>query len=259
MYTHKITSQLFAFTLTALLMTFSAIGADYENEFEVTAGGKLNVKTEVGSINVRTHNASTALVEALISGTDGEDFNIDAVLNGNELEVIGELKGKSWRRDIKVELIITIPKEFHVEVDTSGGSIQISDLNGDILAHTSGGSISVGTIKGNVKLDTAGGSIKTDEVYGSLNAHTSGGSIRVTFAEQLKDNAKLDTSGGSITAYLIEDIKIDLDAATSGGRVRSEFAINGRVNKRSIKGEINGGGPTLKLRTSGGSIKVMSL
>ncbi|MDO6720358.1 DUF4097 family beta strand repeat-containing protein [Psychrosphaera sp. 1_MG-2023] len=256
---HKITSQLMAFTLLTLLVAFSAMAADYEQEFNVAAGGKLNVKIESGSIKIQTHNTATALVEARITGRDSDDFSINSDLKGNSLKVRGELEGRSWNRDLKVELTITIPKEFDIEVDTSGGSIEISDLNGNVIAHTSGGSINVGTIKGDVRLDTAGGSIRTEDVYGSLNAHTSGGSIRVTFAEQLKDDAKLDTSGGSITAYLIEDVKVDLDASTSGGRVKTDFAVTGSVKKRSIRGEINGGGPTLKLRTSGGSVKVLSL
>ena len=251
-----------ALTTTALLFvgsSFSALAADYEKEFDIAAGGTLNVKTDSGSIKVLTHSSPTAIVEAQIDGRDAEDFVVTSDVSGNVLNVRGEMEGNSWNRHLKVKFVITVPEQFNIELDTSGGSLEISDISGDVNAHTSGGSIRVGTIKGDVELDTSGGSIKTEEIYGALNARTSGGSIKATFAEQLKDDAVLDTSGGSVTAFLIEDIKVDIDASTSGGRVSSDFSVDGKVKKRSIRGEINGGGPKLKLRTSGGSVSIRSL
>jgi hypothetical protein len=49
---------------------------------------------------------------------------------------------------------------------------------------------------------------------------------------------------------------MDVNAKTSGGRVHTDFkvALSGEISKRSMKGEMNGGGPELYLRTSGGSI-----
>jgi hypothetical protein len=69
----------------------------------------------------------------------------------------------------------------------------------------------------------------------------------------------LTTSGGSVTAYLANDIAVDLDASTSGGRVKSDFMVVGKIKKTSIKGTINGGGPDLKLKTSGGSVRIKTL
>lgn len=75
----------------------------------------------------------------------------------------------------------------------------------------------------------------------------------------MTEDASLETSGGSITAYLIKDIQVDINASTGGGSVRTDFDIDGRVKKQSIKGEINGGGPELDLHTSGGSVNIRSL
>jgi carbon monoxide dehydrogenase subunit G len=117
----------------------------------------------------------------------------------------------------------------------------------------------VGNIVGNVELHTSGGSINTDTVTGNLNAHTSGGSINVTIDKQPTEDAKFTTSGGSITAYLISDVQLNISASTSGGRVKSDFDIDGRVKKMSVKGSINGSGPKLTLKTSGGSIKIKEI
>jgi len=242
-----------------LCSAFAVNAEDFERKFDVPAGGKLDLKTDSGSVKVLTHDSDTVLVMVEVNGRDADDFELSTELKGKTVEVVGEMEGRRWSRNLKVEFSVTVPEEFDVDIDTSGGSIRVSDLTGDLNARTSGGSIRVGSVKGEVELNTSGGSIQTEEIYGPLNAHTSGGSIKATFAEQLTEDATLDTSGGSITAYLIPEVKIDLDASTSGGRVKTDFNVDGRIKKQSIRGEINGGGPELQLRTSGGSVKVRSL
>ncbi len=246
-------------TLALSAFSFSASADVIEETFEVAAGGTLDLRTQSGSVRVYTHKASTVILEVDVSGRDADEFKLNTDQSGNDVEVIGEVKGRGWNRDLRIKFEVTVPENYNVEVDTSGGSIGVSDLTGNVDVRTSGGSITVGSIKGRVKLHTSGGSIQTEEIYGPLNAHTSGGSIRAKFAEQLTEDATLDTSGGSITAYLVSDAKVDLDASTSGGRVRTDFNVDGRVKKQSIRGEINGGGPELQLHTSGGSISVRSL
>jgi len=107
-----------------------------------------------------------------------------------------------------------------------------------------------------VKVKTSGGSIKVDEVTGAIDAKTSGGSIKLRMTEQPKHDSQLRTSGGSVKAYLTSGIAVDLTASTSGGSVSTDFNVNGSVRRTSIDGEINGGGPKLKLHTSGGSVKI---
>ena len=159
----------------------------------------------------------------------------------------------------KVEFNIRVPKSYNLDVETAGGSIKIEDLTGKVDAHTSGGSIKLGRIDGLVDVNTSGGSIKVEEVTGTVRAHTSGGSIKASISKQPTGDSKLTTSGGSITVYLADDIAVDLTARTSGGRVRSDFNVNGETTKRSIQGAINGGGPKLVLKTSGGSVKVKQM
>ena len=107
-----------------------------------------------------------------------------------------------WNNSLRVKFTITVPHKYNIDVDTSGGSININDLTGDVLAQTSGGSIKIGEITGNVDVDTSGGSIKIARVYGEIRANTSGGSIKAEFAQQITQDTKLSTSGGSVTATL---------------------------------------------------------
>jgi len=69
---------------------------------------------------------------------------------------------------------------------------------------------------------------------------------------------RLSTSGGSVQVRLSPEVKLDINASTSGGRVHTDFDIlvRGNLTGSSLQGKLNGGGPELYLRTSGGNITI---
>ncbi len=144
-------------------------------------------------------------------------------------------------------------------VSTSGGSIRIGEVNGTVRANTSGGSIHISRAQGSVQAKTSGGHIKVDEVLGPIEARTSGGSIRAQLSQQPHGPCRLKTSGGNVEVSLAADIGLQVDARTSGGRVSTDFPVVGTLDKNSLKGSINDGGPLMTLRTSGGSIRLHKL
>jgi DUF4097 and DUF4098 domain-containing protein YvlB len=165
-----------------------------------------------------------------------------------------------------------------VDLHSSGGSIDITDVEGDVDAHTSGGSMSARSLSGNVRLDTSGGSIRAEEIGGDLvaetgggsiealdvggviEAHTSGGPVRASFTAGNGSGGTLTSSGGGITATVDPTVALEIDAHTSGGKVTLDVpvAVRGTVSRNTMRGELNGGGPLLKLRSSGGSIRLRS-
>ena len=143
-----------------------------------------------------------------------------------------------------------------IKARTSGGSITVADVEGDVEVKTSGGSIQVGNVAGNVAASTSGGGIKLGAVTGEVKGSTSGGSISAELADQIAQPFELSTSGGGIKLAVPGDFKADLDARTSGGSVDCELPVQGTIKRSSLNGKVNGGGPKVTLRTSGGSIKV---
>jgi len=285
------------------------VKGDIKKSFNVGAGGHLNLASDIGSIEVQTHQANTVVVEVRFEARRGgseriekllEDFDIDFKQSGNDVSVIAEFRRDNWNfwdsvgKHLRVRFNVTVPAKYNVDLSTSGGSITVDDLEGEVISKTSGGGLSFGNIKGPVKgktsggsitLDgcdgdanvrtsgggihigrvlgtveahTSGGSIEVQEVMGAIDAETSGGSVSATITKQPQHDCRLTTSGGSVTVYLASDIKVNLDARTSGGSVRTDFpvTVKGELSKRALKAKINGGGPELYLRTSGGSIRV---
>ena len=147
-----------------------------------------------------------------------------------------------------------------VDARTSGGSINLDEAKGEATLDTSGGPIAVGRLGGPSDLSTSGGSIRIDAVEHSVRAHTSGGSIRAGLVGSPKGDCKFDTSGGSVQVTVDKTAAFELDAATSGGGVRADgLTITLHSNSKSrdkLVGTVNGGGPLVKLRSSGGGITV---
>ena len=250
--------------IALLLMASFAEAKTINKSFDVKQGGELVLEADVGSININTHNNNSVLVNIEIEGKNEDKVNVDFTNTNNKLSIISEYKRSSMgffggSNGVKVEYTLTLPEQFNVELDTSGGSISIEDLIGNVDAHTSGGSITLEKIEGTVDINTSGGSITLDDIFGPIDAHTSGGSIDVTLPKSPQSDSDIRTSGGSITAYLAKNIAVDVVAKTSGGRVKSEFNVDGEETKQSIKGQINGGGPKLILKTSGGSVRLKEI
>jgi DUF4097 and DUF4098 domain-containing protein YvlB len=278
----------------------------------VGEGGTLWLETDLGSIIIDTEDTNTLEVEVVkMVGTSNErkakdvfeDFVLDFKKSGNDVTIDGDYKRNnsifSWvsGKRLKVKFRIRVPKKYNLELKTSGGSIKVREIDGNVKAktsggslkfdyvkgtlrgrtsggsiylegcdgdvevNTSGGSIRLGQVKGEVKAHTSGGSIKVKEVMGTIKASTSGGSVSAYISKQPQGNCKLTTSGGSVTVHLSDGIKVDVDAKTSGGRVHTEFpvTVQGELSKRKLQAKVNGGGPELYLRTSGGSIRIKKI
>jgi len=253
----------FKYAPIALLLIAAGVQAKTINEeFSVANGGLLKIATDVGSIDIDTHAKETVLVEVEITGKNEDDMDVSFKNSGDNVSVTGNFDRSGFgnrHSHIRVSYKVTLPQSYNVNLDTSGGSIDIENLKGEVDVHTSGGSISLENMEGDVDIKTSGGSLDLDNIIGEIDAKTSGGSITLKLPKNPTKDSKVKTSGGSITAYLAKDVAVDISAKTSGGRVSSEFAVNGTTKKRSIVGTINGGGPDLILKTSGGSVRIKEI
>ncbi len=289
--------------MLGLLMACPATaGADFrlEKELELAPGGLLIVDAEGGRISVE--GGATDGVHVLVTSTRSdieERYRFSFESSGERAKIEADRRGLGWFNwgDGGLRFEIRVPTETSVDLETSGGRIEVEGLEGEVLLDTSGGRIEIYDVRGDVDAHTSGGPITAEEIVGSLRAHTSGGSIsveRVTgdvFAntsggsvvlEEIGGHAEakssggsisvrfsagngeggtLSTSGGTVTAYVDETVSLDIDASTTGGRVTLDVpvAVRGAVSKRSVQGELNGGGPTLRMRSSGGSIRLRGI
>lgn len=198
-----------------------------------TAGGNIRIPDLDGKVVARTAGGKLAIAN-----------------------VSGSVDGRTAGGSIHVE-----SAGGPVDARTSGGSIRIGFAAGSVDAVTSGGSIRVAGAEGLTVARTAGGSIELLNVAGHIEARTTGGSIKATVSGQPDGESSLRTVGGGITVGLAEGVALDIDARTTGGRVTAELAnLEPTTSGNSeLEAAVNGGGPTMVLRTTGGSIRLRNL
>jgi DUF4097 and DUF4098 domain-containing protein YvlB len=212
------------------------INVSLPDEFDVdlkTSGGGIDIQNLAGVITTQTSGGSLRF----------ED--VDGPIHGRTSGGSIHLDGTSSTADLK----------------TSGGGIRIGQVDGEVFARTSGGSIYIERAGGTVSAHTSGGKIEVAEVHGSVDAKTSGGSIHVAIAGPLTADSTLTTSGGSVTVLVEPTIAMAVDAKSSGGRVNTDLpiTIQGSASRTRLEGDLNGGGPLLRLRSSGGSVNLRTL
>jgi len=302
--------------LTALIISAAFAGYSETEEhlqksFTIGSGGKLIVDVYGGSIEVTASDRKDVAVDVYrkisMRGLDDqarerEELKKHVVTfnqEGNTVTVRSQRdKTLNWNNKFNFQsrYVIAVPKQFAADLKTSGGSIKVADLNGDLKAHTSGGSlkfagirgpidghtsggsinladtdgkasiktsggsIKVNKHKGDVIAKTSGGSISVDDVDGQIQASTSGGSVSASLPKPVGEN-RLETSGGGINVAVPGTAALDVDAKTSGGSVNSDLPVAtvGEKKRNALQGKLNGGGTPLVLRTSGGSINLKKL
>jgi DUF4097 and DUF4098 domain-containing protein YvlB len=145
------------------------------------------------------------------------------------------------------------------EIKTSGGHISVVNGTGVLRAQTSGGRIEVRNLSGDADLETSGGSLVLEKIRGKLLGRTSGGSIHASIPGEVAGDMQLKTSAGSIDLTVPENAGLDIDARTSGGRVHCELPLTESESRREhLRGKLNGGGKSVVLETSAGSITLKS-
>ena len=302
-------------TLGALLASPAVLQAKItrtvEKTFTVQPGGNFKASTQGGDITIKTAEANEIRISAkqvIRASTDKEadeilqDLTLTFEQNGND--VVAEAKYEKGRvglhfgnwPPVSVSFTVTVPHNFNLNLNTSGGDIAVASLKGDVRARTSGGELKfdridgdldghtsggdivltegtarakLGTSGGNIQIEraggptevsTSGGDITINSVAQLISATTSGGNVKATLTEAIKQDTLLSTSGGDVRIRVVKGAGFQLDASTSGGDVNAEGLTltidKGGVGKSRLVGSVNGGGPRLKLRSSGGDITI---
>jgi DUF4097 and DUF4098 domain-containing protein YvlB len=223
-----------------------------------TGGGNIDVGTVGSELTLRTGGGSIKVMAA--------KGKINAESGGGSVVVVSGLQG--------------------AVLETGGGSIEVQHCGGPLKVTTGGGSIDLGEIAGPAEIETGGGSIHLSSATGAVRAETGGGSITlngVTAARaetaaggivakfvsgSERTDSSLETSAGDITVYLAPNLNMTIRASielANGHRISSDFSEIRVVSEggewgpgsATAEGNLNGGGPVLKVRTTTGNISFL--
>ena len=230
----------------------------------VRDGGRVRVTLEMGDVHVRTQATGAVKyrlrVEAPISvWPDSQPvaaprFRFSGFATGDGASIVGRAVSGRSAEHVWVTLEVDVPRNTPLEVNTQGGSVDVSDIDGRLICETAGGTIHVGRVGATARLQTAGGDVIVQDVNGDLTAITGGGSI---LTGAIRGSAKLRSDGGHIrVASVGGEAHID----TGGGNIFLEHAgarlFANTAGGRILVGEAAG---ELQAHTGGGGIRVWRL
>jgi DUF4097 and DUF4098 domain-containing protein YvlB len=275
----------------ALSLPAQAWAEDEVREYiDVTPGGTLEIRLAAGSVEIDTHSEDTVAIEAsgsaacriegdsentsIVCGPRGfislgrpstrlrvlvpERYSLVVRTRSGSIE-IGQLEGEVEAVTINGSISLEGARGW-VSLRSVAGSVRAEDIDGDLEVRAIGGSVNVFDVTGRVEAHATGGRILLDEVGGPVEARAVGGSVDVRFTHD--PSGTIEADGGGIRIELPEEARLTLDADAVGGNVRVETELriqrsDRRRGTERVQGEINGGGPELKLRARGGGILIV--
>jgi DUF4097 and DUF4098 domain-containing protein YvlB len=158
-----------------------------------------------------------------------------------------------------VNYTLHVPRQAAVDAESVNGGVSLAGTRGKVRLGTTNGAVDVKDVTGDVNAGTTNGGISATHVAGAVKAETTNGAVDVDLTSfPAGSNLRFESTNGSVHVRLPRDARLSVDAETTNGHVKSDFEVPGAtLGKRSLKGDINGGGGQLKIRTTNGGIEIV--
>jgi DUF4097 and DUF4098 domain-containing protein YvlB len=225
--------------LTAALCLGFFVAAAPESgtkRFPASPGGTLVLDLKTGaSVKVTGDGGSGISVTYSGAGHGSGEPGIEFTETDDGLRIVTRFQSPDSHQNSSVDIDVHVPSPFDIDLDSTGGGLEIVGLEGTFRGKTMGGELKLHDVKGEARLKTMGGEIQlTDsELDGSL-----------------------ETMGGEV---LFRDVTGDVKGSSMGGEVRFQrvYRRDGSVASpggvEDVPGLTDG---TVQISTMGGAIDV---
>ena len=246
-----------------LLVSVSGLEAEtlketLEKTLAFSQGSRLEVENTNGEIVVATWDRDEIHIEArkkargnsndLQAALDALEVLIDETADGISIETRFPGKGiPGWSRSrtsLSVDYLITIPNHANLDLDTVNGNVDVSGVFGEL------------------DIDTTNGGIDVKASGGRVTASSTNGGISVELAEVTDgEEMRFETTNGGVKLVLPPSVRASLTARTTNGSITTDFpiAVQGKIHRSRLEGDINGGGGKIDIRTTNGGIHISEL
>lgn len=265
-------------TLLVALLAFlgaGAVWADAEEAYEETVAvaqnGLVSLSNTNGHVSVETWDRNEVFISAMkkVRGRDAgdvlRDIRIEVSAEGGDVTIDTELpRSRGWFRgtSASVEYELKVPSTVRLRLRSTNGQIEVEGVAGDVELRTTNGGIRARDLGGRLDAETTNGKIDAIRIAGPVDAETTNGGIRAEITgASLDEDVTLSTTNGAVELSLAASVAARLDARAGNGSVRSELPVRNldREKKNELAGDLNGGGATIRIRTSNGSIRLREL
>lgn len=255
-------------------------GLSFDRTLSVSGNAQLTVNTGSGNIHISRSSGSQIQIHGQIrvnhEGSEEQARQIaenpPIVQEGNAI-VVGKHQEEQWH-GISIDYRIEAPEGVtldaasgsgdvvdegvgqNAKLQTGSGNITATSLEGPFKVMTGSGNIvAAQTGQGDVYAQTGSGNIEIKDIHGSFRGETGSGDIKASGTPSAQ--WVLETGSGNIELWT-GNAPLTLDASTGSGSVATDhgMVVQGAVDPHHIRGNLNGGGPTVRAETGSGDVHV---
>ena len=256
-----------------------ATEATFERTLTVTGHVELTVATGSGNIHITQGSGNQIHIFGRVkSNWGGSEAKVREIAANPPIEQTGSIIRVGQHHEnlhnISIDYEIQAPANAYLDAGSGSGNVtdegvgensKLSTGSGNIHATGLNGGFSVGTGSGNVyaeqtgagdvKASTGSGDIELKHVHGALKAETGSGGIKVEGAPAV--GWKLQTGSGNVELW-VGDAPLTLDAESGSGGIHTDrdMLTQGSNDRHHVTGKLNGGGPTVRIETGSGDVRV---
>jgi DUF4097 and DUF4098 domain-containing protein YvlB len=253
--------------------------ATFDRNLSVNGRVELSVSTGSGNIHLTRGSGNQVRIHGVVkSNWGGSEEKVKEIAANPPIEQTGNIVRIGARHEnlhnISINYEIEAPENVFLEANSGSGNVsddgigenaKLSTGSGNIHATGLHGGFSVGTGSGDiyaeqtgdgdVKAQTGSGNVELKNLHGGLRGGTGSGDIKVSGTPTSPWH--LETGSGNVE-FWAGNAALTLDASTGSGTVHTdrEMLTQGSSDRHHVTGKINGGGPTVRIETGSGDIRV---
>jgi hypothetical protein len=263
------------------LATVPALATEQTFERTLSVNGRVELSVATGSGNIHITQGSGSQIHIfgrVKSNWGGNDEKVRDIAAHPPIEQTGNIVRIGVHHEnlhnISIDYEIQAPAESFLDagsgsgnvvddgvgenakLNTGSGNIQATGLRGNFTVATGSGNIYAEQVSaGDVKAETGSGNIEVKNIKGSLRAETGSGGIKAGGAPSAPWH--LQTGSGGVELW-VGDAPVTLDAESGSGSIHTdrEMLTQGSTDRHHVTGKLNGGGPTVRVETGSGEIRV---
>jgi DUF4097 and DUF4098 domain-containing protein YvlB len=274
--------RIFVTAVAALaLAAVPALASEATFDRTLTVSGRVELSVATGSGNIHLTRGSGNQVHIfgkVKSGWGGSEDKVREIAAHPPIEQTGNIIRIGGHhenlRNISIDYEIEAPADAYLDASSGSGNViddgigvnaKLNTGSGNIHATGLEGGFSVGTGsgdiyaeqtgQGDVKAETGSGNVELHNLHGGLHATTGSGEIKASGAPAA--DWKLETGSGNVEIWP-GGAGFMLDASTGSGSIHSSIEMPGKSEeeRHHASGKVNGGGPTVRIETGSGDIRV---
>ena len=243
---------------------------DFRQQAPLAAGGSITVENGRGDLRFEGSDTGGFSIEAH-KYFEGGEFDRERWMRETKIKVEGDEHHRSvkveypvgfhwgfWGGNHGVNLIVRVPRQVNATLKDDRGHVWVSDIAGRLEVASDRGDVEISNFDGELRVrgDRGNLNVRDSSIRNGVRVALDRGSVDM-YLKQFAGDSDLEVSRGNLNLTIPQNSAFTLDAERSRhSSFHTDFGLlarGGFTNDR-VQGQVNGGGPILRLRADRGSV-----